>query len=205
MEVMAPLTLECGVAAAALPGESSCGDLHVLKPFPDGLLVAALDGLGHGEEAASAANMARTIVEAHAGEPLDALIRRCSQRLRATRGVVMSLGSFDLRRGLLRWLGVGNVQGVLLRRGSTLDMAEESLLLRAGVVGAELPQLQTAALPVSAGDTLVFATDGIARDFTRGLARNLPPQRAAEAILTRHCKATDDALVVVARCVGSPP
>jgi hypothetical protein len=67
-----------------------------------------------------------------------------------------------------------------------------------------LPQLRTTVLPVSAGDTLVFATDGIALDFTRGLARNLPPQRAAEGILARHCKSTDDALVVVARYGGSP-
>ena len=198
-----PGAIECGVAAAPLPGEASCGDVHVLQPFPDGFLAAAVDGLGHGEEAASAANIAKRILEAHAGEPLVALIQLCHVALRSTRGTVLSLGSFDLRRELLAWLGVGNVQGVLLRRGLTPDVAEESLLLRAGVVGAQLPLLQATVLPVSAGDTLVFATDGIALDFTRGLARTLPPQRAAEGILARHCKATDDALVVVARYGGS--
>lgn len=200
---MAPPAIESGVAAAALPGEASCGDVHVLQPFPHGFLAAAVDGLGHGEQAASAAGIAKTTLAAHAGEPVVALIHRCHQALRATRGVVLSLGSFDLGRGLLTWLGVGNVQGVVLRRGLTLDVAEESLLLRAGVVGAQLPQLQETVLPLSAGDTLIFATDGIAVDFTRGLARNLPPQRAAEGILARHCKATDDALVVVVRYGGS--
>jgi len=202
---MAPPAIEWGVAAAALPGEATCGDVHVLQPFPGGFLAAAVDGLGHGEQAALAANIAKRTLEAHAEEPLEALIQRCHQALRATRGIVLSLGSFDLGRELLTWLGVGNVQGVLLHRGLTLDVAEESLLLRAGVVGAQLPQLQTTVLPVSAGDTLVFATDGIALDFTRGLARNLPPQRAAEGILARHCKSTDDALVVVARYRGSRP
>jgi hypothetical protein len=31
------------------------------------------------------------------------------------------------------------------------------------------------------------------------LARNNPPQKAAEKILARHARATDDALVLVAR------
>lgn len=199
-----PAAIEWGVAAAALPGEASCGDVHVLQPFPGGLLAAAVDGLGHGAEAASAAGVARRTLESHADEPPAVLVVRCHQALRGTRGAVLSLGSFDLARGLLTWLGVGNVQGVLLRRGPALDAAEESLLLRAGVVGARLPRIQAAALPVSSGDTLVFATDGIALDFGRQLGRSLPPQRAAEAILARHWKATDDALVVVTRYGGGP-
>jgi phosphoserine phosphatase RsbX len=202
MEALARSAIESGVAAAASPGQSHCGDVAVLMSLPDGFLVAALDGLGHGEGAASAARIASAILEEHAGEPLVSLIDRCHQELRATRGVVMSVGWFDLPEGPLTWLGVGNVQGVLVR-GLALDAVEEALLLRAGVVGgAHLPHLQAAVLPVSAGDTLVFATDGVAADFSRGLARSLPPQRAAEAILGRHRRAKDDALVVVARFLG---
>jgi hypothetical protein len=52
---------------------------------------------------------------------------------------------------------------------------------------------------VSPGDTLVFATDGISTDFRRELVWSLPPQNAAERILARHGKTTDDALVLVAR------
>lgn len=204
MEVVAPTTLPWGVATAPLPGESTCGDRYVVKPFGGGVLVAAIDGVGHGELAASAARIAEEILAENAGESPEVLVRRCHQALRGTRGVVMSLGSLDVPRALLTWLGVGNVQGVLLRPGLTLEEAEESLLLRAGVLGANLPPLHEAVLPVSAGDTLIFATDGIAGDFSRGLGRNLPPQRAADAILARHRRATDDALVVVARLAGMP-
>jgi hypothetical protein len=111
----------------------------------------------------------------------------------------MSIASFNVSEALITWLGVGNVQGILLRRGMAGVAAEESLVLRAGVVGAQLPSLQAAVLPVSIGDTLILATDGIRGDFTRKLARNHPPQRAAESILARHGRATDDALVLVAR------
>jgi len=199
METLAPSRIEWGVASRALPGQPSSGDLNVVKPFPNGVLIAALDGIGHGEEAASATKVASAILEAHAEESVIALMRRCHEGLRTTRGVAMSIASFNVSEALITWLGVGNVQGILLRRGMAGVAAEESLLLRAGVVGAQLPSLQAAVLPVSIGDTPILATDGIRGDFTRKLARNHPPQRTAESILARHGRATDDALVLVAR------
>ena len=205
METLASSTIEWGVAARALPGQPSSGDLDLVKSFPNGVLVAALDGVGHGEEAASAATVARSILEAYAGEPVIALIGRCHEGLRATRGVAMSVASFNVSQGLITWLGVGNVQGVLLRRSLSRSVTEESLLLRAGVVGVQLPSLRVSVLPVSTGDTLIFATDGISSDFDRRLARNHQPQKAAENILARHGKTTDDALVLVARYLRDRP
>jgi negative regulator of sigma-B (phosphoserine phosphatase) len=199
METVGLSILECGLATRALPGQPKSGDLQVVKFFADGVLVAVLDGIGHGEEAASAATAARAILEAHAQEPVVALIERCHEGLRATRGVAMSVASFNGPQGLVTWLGVGNVQGVLLRRSAASAAAEESLLLRAGVVGVQLPPLQAAALPIAKGDTLIFASDGIHRDFARGPARNHRPQKAAEGILARHGRTTDDALVLVVR------
>lgn len=205
METLASSILEWGVASRALPGQPNSGDLQVVKSFPNGLLVAALDGIGHGDEAASAATVAKSILEAHAGEPVMALIRRCHDGLRAKRGVAMSVASFNVSQGLITWLGVGNVQGVLLRRDSSRSVTEEQLLLRAGVVGVQLPSLRVSVLPVSAGDTLIFTTDGIGSDFDRRLARNHPPRKAAESILARHGKTTDDALVLVARYLRDRP
>ena len=199
METVGLSILECGLATRALPGQPRSGDLQVVKFFTNGVLVAVLDGIGHGEEAAFAATTARAILETHAQEPVVALIERCHEGLRATRGVAMSVASFNGPQGLVTWLGVGNVQGALLRRGAASAAAEESLLLRAGVVGVQLPSLHAAALPISIGDTLIFATDGIDRDFARGLARNHRPQKAAEGILARHGKTTDDALALVVR------
>lgn len=110
----------------------------------------------------------------------------------------MSLVSFNVAQGLLMWLAVGNVEGVLLRQ-SRASWAEESLLLRAGVVGFRLPTLEVEVVPVSAGDTLILTTDGIQNDFARGVTGSRTPQRIAESILARHSKTSDDALVLVAR------
>ena len=69
MEDLAPLRFACGVAVRALPGETSCGDVHVLKRVSRGWLLAAMDGLGHGPDAAHGARMAAAILEAHSEEP----------------------------------------------------------------------------------------------------------------------------------------
>jgi negative regulator of sigma-B (phosphoserine phosphatase) len=191
--------VEFGVAMRPLPGESICGDVHVAAPLARGLLVAAVDGIGHGAEAASAARLAASILEEHAEEPVIALLMRCHRALHAGRGAVMSIAAIDAQRGLITWLGVGNVIGTLLHRAGS-HLTEEDLLLRAGVVGGpSLPALQAEVVSISPGDTLVLATDGIASAFSRNTARNLPPQRAAESILERHARVSDDALVLVTR------
>ncbi len=203
MESLVTSAVEIGVASLPLPGQSHCGDLHLVKPFSNGVLVAALDGIGHGEEASAASNIAKTILEAHAEDSLIIGVRRCHEALRPTRGVVMSIASFHVRHHLMTWLGVGNLQGILVRGSGAPTPAEETLLLRAGVVGGSLPALQAAVLPVSQGDTLLFTSDGISSGFSFDTVRSQAPQKAAECILARYFKGTDDALVLVARYLGS--
>jgi hypothetical protein len=55
---------------------------------------------------------------------------------------------------------------------------------------------------VERGDTIVFATDGLSRDFADGLDLAGPAQRVADRLLAEHGRADDDALVLVARMLG---
>ena len=195
-------TIEYGVAKFALPGQGQCGDHHLVCCNQSGILIAAIDGIGHGEEAANAAKAAVSILKTGADEPVISLVQRCHEGLRSTRGVVISLASIDPGHGMMTWVGVGNVQGVLMRSGAAKGTVQEVLLLRAGVVGSQLPALQAAVLPIAKGDTLVFATDGIRGEFAEDLSALESPQRAADRILERHCRGNDDALVLVVRLTG---
>lgn len=195
---------EYGVAKFVLPGESESGDQHLVCCNHSGMLVAAIDGIGHGAEAANAAKAAIDVLKNGVGEPIIPLVAACHERLRATRGVVLSLASVDVRHGLMTWLGVGNVQGVLVRNDKKPN-SQETLLLRGGVVGDHLPQLQAAVLPVTQGDLLVFATDGVRTDFVRTLSAMENPQRAAERIMKNFCSQSDDALVLALRITGIHP
>jgi phosphoserine phosphatase RsbX len=196
--------IEWGWAGEALgepAGGRDSGDLHVVAPFPGGTLVAVIDGLGHGREAAAAARAAARVLEAQPDESVLALVERCHEDLRKTRGAVMSLASFDAQASSLTLVGVGNVEGVLLRSGPA-ERRREDLAPREGIVGYRLPPLRATRLSVSPHDTLVMATDGIERGFTVDLDLGRRPQEIADSILTRHRKRSDDALVVVVRYLG---
>jgi negative regulator of sigma-B (phosphoserine phosphatase) len=196
--------VDYGVAKSVLPGEVESGDRHVICCKGDGVLIAAIDGIGHGDDAAIAAELAVSILKTSADEPVISMVERCHEGLRSTRGVVLSLASIDPEHGMMTWLGVGNVQGVLMRAGAQKGSVQEVLLLRGGVVGAQLPGLQAAVLPITKGDTLIFVTDGIRGEFVDGLSALESPQRAADRILNQHSRGNDDALVLVARLTGVP-
>ena len=168
----------------------------------NGALIAAIDGIGHGEEAANAAKTATSILMNGVNEPIISLVEQCHEALRSTRGVVMSLASLDLQHGMVTWLGVGNIPGVLMRAAATKGHVQEMLLLRAGVVGSQLPPLQAAVLPIARGDILFFATDGIRSSFVESLSARENPQRAANRILENYRTGNDDALVLVVRPAG---
>jgi phosphoserine phosphatase RsbX len=195
--------VEWGVAGQALPGQKETGDRHAIVPLDGGVMVAVIDGLGHGAEAAIAARIATEVLEENATESIITLVQLCHQRLKATRGVVMSLATFNTGDSTVTWLGVGNVEGVLLHRDAYGTLSQEVLPLRGGVVGDQLPPLMASIVPVSRGDTLIFATDGIRLGFADGLKAD-SAQATADAVLARFARGTDDALVLVARYSGSP-
>jgi hypothetical protein len=197
------IRLDCGWAGRALDVVS--GDLHVIASFPGGALIALIDGLGHGPEAADAAISAAAVLEAHAAESVTDLVHRCHEGVRRTRGVVMSLASFSFERSAVTWVGVGNVAGVLLHRRPIAELPDRGLSVRAGVVGYQLPPLRAETFTISPGDTLIFTTDGIRDGFVANLDRDMRPQELAEVILARYARGTDDAHAVVARTVEAPP
>lgn len=202
METISLPMVEYSVAGFTLRGQGESGDDHLVCCNKSGVLIAAIDGIGHGEDAAKAARAASAILRAGADEPVISLVQSCHEELRNTRGVVLSLASIDAGHGLLTWLGVGNVQGVLMRANGKQMTEQETLLLRGGVVGSQLPPLQATVLPIACGDTVYFVTDGIRSDFAQSLTAKENPQRAANRILEKYQNGKDDALVLVTRLTG---
>lgn len=200
------LVVEWAAEGAALPGEDVSGDVEVVVGLDHGALVALIDGLGHGREAAEASHEAARALRAFAGEPIATLVERCHEALRGTRGVAMSVAVFDARDSSMTWVGVGNVEAVLVR--GTPGARREGITLRGGVVGYQLPPLRAGVVAVTPGDTLVMATDGIKSGFLGDLpahAGHGTPRGIARSVFSRHARGTDDALVLVARYLGGAP
>ena len=75
-----PASLDRGVAGAPHAGEKRSGDLAVFVPTAAGALVGLIDGLGHGPEAADAAERCADVVRQHAEAEAQDLCRRATRR-----------------------------------------------------------------------------------------------------------------------------
>jgi len=194
-----PARLELGVAERALRGEPRSGDRAVLVAYDGGALVAAIDGLGHGVEAADAAAAAAAVLVEHPDEEPVRLLEACHRALARTRGAVMTLAWFDLVEESLSWTGVGNVEGRLVHAGAGPRAPTEGALTKGGVVGYNMPAVRVTGTDLEDGDVMVLATDGIDSGFARAITAGGSAQDIADRILAAHGKDSDDALVVVVR------
>ena len=194
-----PAALERGEAGAPLAGERRSGDLAVFAPYDGGALVATIDGLGHGDPAADAAEAAAAILRERPDQRPEILLERCHEALRKTRGVVATLAWFDLETSALSWTGIGNVEGRLVRAARRRGDSDDSPTLFGGVLGWSLPSIRVMQTKLAPGDCVVMATDGVAADFGSSLMPGVPAPEQAERVLASHARGSDDALVVAVR------
>lgn len=195
--------VDWGHASVPHPGHTVTGDLHLIVDRTSGPLVAVIDGLGHGRDAEQAALLAAEVMRNEPDSPLADLISRCHEALRDTRGIAVTLAEIDVRENILKWAGIGNVEGRLLRALPQQERQAESVLLRGGVVGYQIPAFRPVTVKTHPGDVLIFATDGISPSFGDDVILSDGPQRIAERIMSQHNRKTDDALVVVGKYLGA--
>ncbi len=197
--------IDWAVAACSHPGHDESGDLHVVRELEDSAFIGVVDALGHGSEAEATARLAAATLDHYAPEgPVDA-VARCHRMLLTTRGAALVAALLDWSAGTLSWLSIGGVEGRLFTGGDGRAPPPRALMTWSGIVGAGAPPaVRPWIVPVSAGDVLVVATDGVRETFADSVRPGARPQDIADAVLADHCKGTDDALVFVARLLHPP-
>lgn len=191
--------LEIGVASRAYRQGLENGDAFVSREWGSGALVGVIDGLGHGQFAHRAAQVARQYIDQHYDLPLEAVFRGVGRTCQATRGVVMALALFDHDRKRFTCASIGNIE--LRVHGSAAPIR---FIARRGVVGQQAPVPVAEEYPWEEGMTLVMHSDGVrARwswsDFPT-LWRERPSQ-IAQRLLCALGREDDDATVLVVRSV----
>jgi negative regulator of sigma-B (phosphoserine phosphatase) len=132
------------------------------------------------------------------------VMQRCHEALTDTRGVAMTLARIDFATDTLSWLGIGNVTADLVAKRPTGVEVRSSALLAGGIVGYRIPAvLPMHEVPMSPGDLLIIASDGVAEDHFDSIDFATSAPAIAEELLARHSKDTDDALLLAARHRGS--
>lgn len=193
--------LTWAAASRPLAGQTACGDAHLALAFPGGVLLAVVDGLGHGTEAEQAAFEAVMTLSESPSDPMSRLFIRCHEALRKTRGAVMSVATISMKDGSMHWAGVGNVEGVLARAGAS--GGRERLFVSGGIVGQNLPRVRDSSTTLLPGDVVALATDGIRSSFDQELRQTVAPEELANRILRLHGNDSDDALILVVRFLGT--
>jgi phosphoserine phosphatase RsbX len=183
----------------ALAGEIECGDQYLIKETDDRTVIAVVDGLGHGEEAAIAAKKAIKTIDDYANESIESLFKLCNEALLDTRGAAMTIVHIDANYKLT-YMAVGNVTGVCWKIDESGNVMHHSFLLEGGIVGYRFTSsIRAKELAVGPGDTLILATDGIKAEFEIEPPKLEPPDRLAKTLFDTYRNKKDDGLIFVAK------
>jgi len=186
-----------GYATRPMVGESICGDRCGWWSSGERIVLAVADGLGHGPEAAYAAEAALACIADRLDGSCESFFADCDVQLRSTRGVALAVAIIELANGQLTIGTVGNIRALLLHDSRDLRLGGAR-----GIVGAGFAKLAPETLVLAPGDVLTLFSDGL---------DEFPPLRAffnesvssasdqAQAILEREARSNDDAAVLVYR------
>lgn len=193
-----PLTI--AGASRPFPGETANGDAWVIRRLGTVFRLSVIDGLGHGPDAAAAAQAALDCLDRIVDPEPAVAIEACHRVLHSTRGVVMLVASIDIVANRLRFAGVGNVEARL-----QLVDGEQRLVSYRGIVGVILPTIRTFDYALTSQWRLLAYTDGIRGRFD--MATEIDGETVdsawAQRFLNCWARPTDDATVVVVAAQGT--
>ncbi len=187
---------QVGAICLPLAGEELCGDAWSTGAGHGTLSVCAADGLGHGPEAARAADLAVALASRSELTPA-ALIRLAHDALRGTRGAALATLVIDPAKQELTFAGVGNIAGCVFAAGT-----RKHLMSHNGIVGSNLRKLQEFVFPWSPGAMVLLHSDGIATRWDLDAYTGLEfrhPSLIAAVLYRDYARQRDDAMVLVVR------
>lgn len=174
-------------------GEICSGDAALIRDDAGTTLIALIDVLGHGREAAQVADLAvRHLTTARLGKAVD-VVQGLHDALRGSRGAAAAICLLRDRR--IDGCGVGNVEVRVL--GSPVPV-----VLTPGIVGHRMHRLRDFGGPLAAGDRVVLFSDGVLSQTPFSDMRKLPPTETCAVVMTSHRRSYDDASVVIVDVIG---
>ena len=188
-------SVEIAGLVSPIAGETASGDNLAWEINGDRCIVIAADGLGHGIQAAQAADEAVRVFRAHSSESPASLISRVHDALKKNRGAAAAIAEVRPLAGTLIYAGVGNISGSIL--SSTLS---RSLVSHNGTLGHVMSRVQEFKVEWPKDGVLVMHSDGLQSrwDLSRypGLLGR-QPALIAGVLLRDFRRERDDASVLV--------
>ena len=187
-----------GVIQASKPGEEVSGDGWGFQIAAEEKTLLLADGLGHGFDAAKAANAAVEILNRHPGLPPGELIEAVHLALRSTRGAAVAIAKLHEARRIVKFAGLGNVAGLICAHG---ELARHMVSTN-GTAGAEARHIREFTYPWPEGSLVILHSDGIGTHWNLNDYPGLSMRDTAliaGVIYRDHSRGNDDATILVTR------
>ena len=192
--------LEVGVVSEPLAGEDVSGDGWGMRSSLGGILLMVVDGLGHGILASEAAREAERVLSETRDTSPKEIIQNTHAALKKTRGAAEGIARIDIEKGLLSYVGIGNISTTIVTPAGTRSIASHN-----GILGLNTERVQEFTFPWNADNILVMHSDGLASrwDLQRYAGIWNKPSSVIAAVLHRDfSRGRDDVTVLVAKAAN---
>jgi hypothetical protein len=186
--------LSIGGLSVAMAGEHECGDGWSVWTAGELTSIFICDGLGHGAQAAAAADVARATFDRHAERSASEVVSCVHHALHSTRGGAIAVAELDHRHDTLHFCGIGNISAAIVRPAGRA----QHLISLAGIAGHIARRVQSFTYDWPRGSVLVMHSDGISTQWSvaNGLVSRRPDVIAG-VLFRDYRRRRDDATVVV--------
>lgn len=179
------------------PGEIECGDNYSVIHNGPIISVLVVDGLGHGPQAAAAADLAVELNEDSPFAEPESYLQLAHERLRPTRGAVGLKAIFDTDQRTIRYAGVGNISGCIAS-----NFERQSFTSHNGSLGGQVGRTQEFRMNWEYESLVILHSDGLMTKWNLNSYPGLSlrtPQVIAAVLYRDYLRGRDDATVLVLR------
>ncbi|MFZ0817860.1 MAG: ATP-binding SpoIIE family protein phosphatase [Candidatus Sulfotelmatobacter sp.] len=149
-------SLEIAAVSEPLQGEEECGDGWGSRKFADSHVLMIVDGLGHGVLAAEAAREAEQVLARAQADSPQEILQDIHGALKKTRGAAVAVAKIQPEKGLLTFVGVGNISASIVSAGTSRSMASHN-----GTVGHLMARVQEFTCPWNPESHFIMHSDGL--------------------------------------------
>jgi anti-sigma regulatory factor (Ser/Thr protein kinase) len=186
-----------GAVVQPCPGETVCGDGWAFGAAAAGPTLLMVDGSGHGPLAALAVEAAEKVFDGNLNGDCTRVMEDIHRALAPTRGAAAAIARIDIAQRLVRYVGIGNIAGVVVSQGSMRRMVSHN-----GTAGHIAPRIREFTYPWTGSATVILHSDGLSAkwdlDAYPGLAAS-HPSLIAGVLFRDYRRGRDDASIVVMR------
>ena len=194
--------IDLGVVHLPMPGQEVSGDGWGVENLQDKYTCTVVDGLGHGPDAAIAAQAALATAKEYRDKAPAEIIERAHGSLRSTRGAAVAVAEVDVTAHLLYYCAVGNISAAIIHHDQVRHLVSHN-----GIVGQETRKVTEFTYPWDGASLLVMHSDGLTARWDLKAYPALvqrDPSLIAGVLYRDFSRGRDDATVLVAREADEP-